>query len=373
MLRTHACHVGFLLPGAMRNVVLPAELPHAMSQAYADLSNAFYAPTLLPAIEELLARGVAATQLEDCMRRSLRELRTPLVRMPLFLSRRFWELAEQASGAATIGLLAGRRFVSTLTNGLTYLFDVAPTVEAACRYFVEYFPYFNGSMRIELRLRDDCITLVLSECGTLLSGRQSRDYTLVGICDLLRRKLLASGILQDPLLRIELPGPAPANADLHEQILRTPVCWPGDTDEIVLQIRPELYRRALSPENPKLEATLIGIVEQACRQTQRTLLDDAADYIAWTLAEGASFHSFCEKHHLTERTAARRLLSHGWRYSELLDEQRRHKAIDLLGESTLSLAEVTDRLGYGDIQSFSRAFNRWYGSSPGAWRNARLR
>ncbi|MBB4861885.1 AraC-like DNA-binding protein [Pseudomonas nitritireducens] len=337
-----------------------------MSVRPADPSNAFYAPTLLPAMEELLSRGIPGAELEACFRRSLLELRTPLVRVPLFLSRRFWDLAEQASGEAAIGLLAGKRFASTLTNGLTYQFDVAPTLESACRYFCEYFPYFNGSLRADLRENEGEVALVLSEQGALLSGRQSREYTVLGICSLLRRKLLASGIDQDPLLGIDLPGPAPATAQVHEQALRVPLTW--GAPEVVLHLAPELFRHPLSPANAELEGTLVALLDQARSQTQSTLLDEAADYIARELPQGASFQSFCEGRHLTERTAARRLLGQGWRYSELLDEQRRYRALDLLEESALSLAQITDQLGYGDLQSFSRAFGRWYGTSPGAWR-----
>lgn len=339
-----------------------------MRAAHADLSNAFYAPTLLPAIEELLSRGVGGEALEECFRRSLLELRTPLVRVPLFLSRRFWALAEDASGEAAIGLLAGRRFASSLTNGLTYLFDVAPTLESACGYFVEYFPYFNGSLRAELRRTDDQVTLALLEHGALRSGRQSSEYTLVGICSLLRRKLLASGISQDPLLRIDLPGRAPVDAEPYAQTLRVPVRW--EASELALHLDPALFDRPLAPLNAMLEATLVGLLDQARVQARGTLLDEVADYIAHELPRGASFQSFCESRHLTERTAARRLLSHGWRYSELLDEQRRYLAVDLLEDARLGLAQITDQLGYGDLQSFSRAFGRWYGTSPGAWREA---
>jgi AraC-type DNA-binding domain-containing proteins len=342
-----------------------------MSLPPADPSNAFYAPTLLPAMEELLSRGIAGVELESCFRRTLLELRTPLVRVPLFLSRRFWDLAEQASGEAAIGLLAGKRFASTLTNGLTYLFDVAPTLESACAYFCEYFPYFNGSLRAELREHGAQVALVLSEQGALLSGRQSREYTVVGVCSLLRRKLLASGIDQDPLVEIELPGGAPAAVHVYEQALRAPLRW--GAPEVVLHLAPELFRRPLSPVNAELEGTLVALLDQARCQTQSTLLDEAADYVARELPQGASFQSFCEARHLTERTAARRLLSQGWRYSELLDEQRRHRALDLLEVSTLSLAQITDQLGYGDLQSFSRAFGRWYGTSPGAWRESLAR
>ncbi|MFR0689026.1 AraC family transcriptional regulator ligand-binding domain-containing protein [Enterobacterales bacterium AE_CKDN230030158-1A_HGKHYDSX7] len=339
-----------------------------MSPHPADPSNAFYAPTLLPALEELLSRGIDGAELQACFRRSLLELRTPLVRVPLFLSRRFWDLAERASGEAAIGLLAGRRFASTLTNGLTYLFDVAPTLESACAHFCDYFPYFNGSLLAELRVEADSIALVLTEHGALLSGRQSREYTVVGICSLLRRKLLASGISQDPLLGIDLPGAEPSDPDLYAQALRAPLRW--GVDAVVLHLAPDLFRRPLSPPNRELEETLIGLLEQARHQTQSTLLDEAADYIARELPQGASFQSFCEARHLTERTAARRLLSHGWRYSELLDEQRRYRALDLLENPALSLAQITDQLGYGDLQSFSRAFSRWCGRSPGAWRES---
>lgn len=342
-----------------------------MNPRSADPSNAFYAPTLLPAMEELLSRGIAGAELEACFRRSLLELRTPLVRVPLFLSRRFWDLAEQASGEAAIGLLAGKRFASTLTNGLTYLFDVAPTLESACAYFCEYFPYFNGSLRAELRVEGDNIALALTEHGALLSGRQSREYTVVGICSLLRRKLLASGIGQDPLLGVDLPGRAPASPQAYQQALRVAPRW--QAAEVLLHLEPELFRRPLSPSNPALEGTLVGLLDQARQQTQSTLLDEAADYIARELPQGASFQSFCAARHLTGRTAARRLLGHGWRYSELLDEQRRYRALDLLEDAALSLAQITDQLGYGDLQSFSRAFSRWYGKSPGAWREGPAR
>lgn len=180
--------------------------------------------------------------------------------------------------------------------------------------------------------------------------------------------MLASGLNQDPLLRVDLPGSAPENTEPYAQALRVPVHW--GAPEVLLHLDAELFERALAPANALLEATLVGLLDQAREQTQRTLLDDAADYVARELPRGASFQSFCEGRHLTERTAARRLLTHGWRYSELLDEQRRHLAVDLLEDSGLGLAQITDRLGYGDLQSFSRAFGRWYGNCPGAWRDA---
>ncbi|MBO3275882.1 AraC family transcriptional regulator [Pseudomonas schmalbachii] len=329
-------------------------------------SNAFYAPILLPVIEELLGRGVAQASIEERFRRSLFELRTPFVRVPLFLSRRFWALAGTAAGEAHIGLRA-RRFASTQTNGMTYLCEVAPSLQAACAYFIEYFPFFSGHLRAELRSDGAGVELLLLEQGTLRCPLQARDYTLAGICNLLRRKLRFGGSNLDPILSIALPGAEPPSAAIYREALGAPVHW-GEPD-IAIRLDPQLFSRELVPASPMLESTLVGLLEQARCSTQATLLEDACDHIARELPAGASFQSFCSARHLTERTAARRLLAQGWRYSELVDEYRRYRALDLLAEPGLGLAEITDLLGYGDLQSFSRAFVRWHDCTPGAWRD----
>ncbi|WP_426571404.1 AraC family transcriptional regulator [Aquihabitans sp. McL0605] len=56
-----------------------------------------------------------------------------------------------------------------------------------------------------------------------------------------------------------------------------------------------------------------------------------------------------------------------------LTEWRMHVADDLLATTTHNLGEVARRVGYEAEESFSRAFKRSRGVSPGAWRAARLR
>lgn len=40
----------------------------------------------------------------------------------------------------------------------------------------------------------------------------------------------------------------------------------------------------------------------------------------------------------------------------------------MLNTTTLSVAQVADRLGYADASSFTRAFHKWTATSPGAFR-----
>ncbi|MFK8331053.1 AraC family transcriptional regulator ligand-binding domain-containing protein [Pseudomonas sp. BJa5] len=328
--------------------------------------NAFYAPTLLPAIEELLARGVEPQAIEAVFRRSLFELRTPFLRVPLVLSRRFWTLALAHSGDPLIGLAAGKRFVSTATNGLTYLFDVAASLESACAWFVTYFPFFNGHFQARIERSEQHISLCLHDCGSLKASAPITDYILTSLLSMLRRKVSASGVDRDPILAVELAHPTPADTSTHPRAWRTHVSW-GHAEHGI-RLDPALFSQPLAPGNQALEQMLVEVLQQTRGNTRPTLLELASDYLAAHLADNERWPHFCASQHLLERTAARRLKALGWSFSELLDEYRRYRAEDLLHGSELELAQIADQLGYSDVQSFHRACLRWFDCAPGAYR-----
>jgi len=58
----------------------------------------------------------------------------------------------------------------------------------------------------------------------------------------------------------------------------------------------------------------------------------------------------------------------GSSFSEVLDEVRRQRALLLLEDRRLALADVAGRLGYSDTANFTRAFRRWTGQTPAAFR-----
>ena len=72
--------------------------------------------------------------------------------------------------------------------------------------------------------------------------------------------------------------------------------------------------------------------------------------------------------HMSSRTLKRRLREHGFSFQQLLDEARRRDAIRLLEETTLSVEEIASRVGYTAHGNFIRAFRRWTGQTPAAFR-----
>ena len=72
--------------------------------------------------------------------------------------------------------------------------------------------------------------------------------------------------------------------------------------------------------------------------------------------------------HLTSRTLIRKLQREHTTYKDVLENLRRDYAERLLRDASLNVADVAEILGYREAANFSRAFRRWYGATPVAWR-----
>ena len=71
---------------------------------------------------------------------------------------------------------------------------------------------------------------------------------------------------------------------------------------------------------------------------------------------------------ISVRTMQRRLAESGVNYSEFVAQVRFAQACRDLKNPQIPLGKVSDRLGYRDPSSFSRAFTRWAGMSPRQYR-----
>ena len=72
---------------------------------------------------------------------------------------------------------------------------------------------------------------------------------------------------------------------------------------------------------------------------------------------------------LSPRTLQRLLNGEGISYSDLVDRCRCKAACEALEKTPQSIQDIAARLGYADPSSFARAFRRWTGLAPRAWRN----
>jgi AraC-like DNA-binding protein len=72
---------------------------------------------------------------------------------------------------------------------------------------------------------------------------------------------------------------------------------------------------------------------------------------------------------MSPRTLQRQLKEQGMDFKKLVADTRRRFAQSYLGNRRNTLTEIAFLLGYSEVSAFNRAFKRWTGSTPLAYRS----
>lgn len=72
--------------------------------------------------------------------------------------------------------------------------------------------------------------------------------------------------------------------------------------------------------------------------------------------------------HISQQTLRRRLHDEGSSFQALKDHLRRDLAIYHLGRDELAIQDIAEQLGFSEPSAFHRAFKKWTGLTPGAYR-----
>jgi AraC-like DNA-binding protein len=85
----------------------------------------------------------------------------------------------------------------------------------------------------------------------------------------------------------------------------------------------------------------------------------------------AKVENISEALELSARTLQRRLEGEGTSFQGVLDGVREQLAMSYLVNDSLTVSEIAYLLGYSELRAFDRAFRRWTGKTPVAWRSGR--
>ena len=123
--------------------------------------------------------------------------------------------------------------------------------------------------------------------------------------------------------------------------------------------------------NAQLLAVLVPGLESALEQegASRTLVDDVRTALRQGICgERPAVEKVAKALGMSPRTLQRRLGELGTTYQRLLDEVRHRSARRLLASTDLGAGEVAFLLGFEELNSFTRAFHAWEGTTPSRWR-----
>jgi AraC-like DNA-binding protein len=137
-------------------------------------------------------------------------------------------------------------------------------------------------------------------------------------------------------------------------------------------------RRDPPAERPRVPVTpFLSVLGELAARFDRSFATPASAFrrsvevhIEALLPRGARMEAVARALGCGRQTLYRRLREEGTSFEALVEAVRRRVAKRLLRDPKVSVKEVGYRLGFAEPAAFSRAFKRWTGKSPAAWRPA---
>lgn len=331
----------------------------------------------LPAVHALhlaaLVRrwGISSAELFGPLGLREESLAEPDARLPIATVVVLVERARALTREPALGVHVGLQMRASVYGFLGFAAMSASTLREALALAIRFAPTVTDALALRLEADGDGAALVIEECADFSTARDVVVLALVlGLWQI--GNALAGRELDG---RVELALPLPDYAPRLAQLV------PGAVPRA--RFGAPAHRMLLAAAT--LDAPLVMADPAALRlareQCERALASlGAGDLVARVRAAlpmGArGFRSLGEVAvalRVSPRTLKRRLAERGTAFSALLAEARRERALPLLRGGELSLEQVAERLGYSDVANFTRAFRQWTGTTPGAFRRARLR
>lgn len=280
---------------------------------------------------------------------------------------------------ACVARARGRHFPFVL--GETFAFDYLPeiatflntssTLREALRVFEWVREFINPALEVRLELREGRAWLLLE--ASTEAGEIHPWFVESTFAAILKfaRSLVAEGARFE---RLRLRYPAPAYADEYREFFGTAVDFGQAENALVFE--PALLDRPLEGAFPALHKQAEYLVEQRRTRLPRRRgglvqeIDEA--FAAQPVLLRGGLEDLAAALSLHARTLQRRLREEGQSYAELQTGARFRAAAAWLRDAQTDIETVSERLGFSDRRSFTRAFTRWAGMSPSAFRKKNI-
>ncbi len=303
----------------------------------------------------LLARaGVARAQLDD-----------PDARLPAELADAVWREVSLAARDPALPLRAAEQTPFGAFRVLDYLGATGATVGDGLRRVATYFPLVDPRGVLAVEEEGDAVALTFRALeGDLPPPAQ--EYTLAILVSRVRHVSASP-----PVLRVRFTFPRPADAREHVRVLGVEPAFGARVAAI--SIARTSWDGPTRTGAPALFATLDEHARELLRRgpAQATLTGRARAAIATALpGREPSLTAIARSLGTSARTLQRRLGDEGTTFAAVVDGVRRERAEVFLRQPDVAISEVSWLLGFAEQSAFTRAFRRWTGAAPSAWRRA---
>lgn len=268
-------------------------------------------------------------------------------------------------------------FVLGETFAFDYLPDIgvflatSPTLRDATRVFEWVRTLINPMIDVRLEETGGTARLVLQQIEGGSSGLTAI-YFIESIFAAVVKfaRMLSEDV--EPSSRLLLRYPSPPHVEAYARYFRAPVEFLQTVNAVEFPCA--LLDQPLGGGFPALHGQAEARVEQRLAQMPRrtgliAAVEAAFEHEPQLLGRG--IERLADRLKLHPRTLQRRLHDEGEAFGELLDRIRYRLALRDLDDARLDLETISERLGFSDRRSFTRAFARWAGVTPSQYRKGK--
>lgn len=277
---------------------------------------------------------------------------------------RLLALAEAQTGRDDLGLLIADGTSAANLGLVGFLLHQAPDVRTALDDLVRYLHHTDRAAVPWLRTADGTATLGYSIIEPNVAALEIIYDGAIAIARNILRGLC--GPQWQPSL-VTISRRRPSAGHHYERYFAAPVVFDAEATTISFPERwldtpvetgDAALRRMLHEQIDLVDAEQAGGVPEQVRRllrglmmTRRGSIDDVARLLG-----------------VSARTLTRRLDEAGTSFRILAEEMQFEVGRQLIENTSMSVTQIAFVLGYSEVSAFSRAFRRWSGTSPLAWR-----
>jgi AraC-like DNA-binding protein len=263
------------------------------------------------------------------------------------------------------GLVAGKRGTILSLGMVGRLMQHSETVGDAMRALVSNLSIQNRGAVPSLTISGDAALFTFSVYQPKAeSADQISDGSLAVAVNALRA---LCGSEWNPT-EVLLPRAAPADQEPYRRHFRAPVRFNQESASIVFQAHD--LDRWIAGADPMVRALLDERIQQLKGAQGSEFSDDIRRLLRTRLTSNhCSADDVAHLLAMHRRTLSRRLKDDGMGYRAITNEIRFEIARQLLMDTQVPLAQIAAALGYSEASAFTRAFRRWSGRTPTAWRD----
>jgi AraC-like DNA-binding protein len=244
----------------------------------------------------------------------------------------------------------------------------APTVRGSLERVERYCRLWTDNLTYEIEDHEDGVDFILHRSGERRLGmRLSNEATLASATSLIRQTS-SRGFRP---LTVSLKHVAPKSIADHERYFGCPVRYGSNRDALSISHEALARRNRLADDG--ISSFLLSHLdaELGSLGTETPIESLVEREVSRSLSDGIPrMEDVARRLAMSERTLHRRLSERGVSFKVVVAQTRRLVAENLLRDSRYSATEVAFLTGFSEQSAFNRAFKRWTGQTPTAFRTA---